>query len=946
MGSFDALTYTGSPQTPVATVTLDGNTVTGTWSAITNVGETSTFTANGNYTGTISGQTVPMSKKQADAFSLSIPINAFSSFDVTSENLGTLGAEMLTVTYGGITVGAIEVSAYANGKYTVSIPEQTADGVKTLSVLMSGVLPNHLPHANPVTVTPIVVTEITTYQGLVDAVNAASGQETTLAITADLTIPAKTDTWTLDASSVNFIVQSGITLTLDLNAALAYKTIRNEGTILLKSGAAGADKSYLQGGNLLGNGTVVSESPYVSIAITTGTEEALRKALSLAGMNVDITIETEITLAGSLDLHAAATGVKRIFVHTRNAVAGGLKGSSNTVVLTAYQGDLINRTGETSGLYNFYYADGATLVPAGFLAATHTFTWNGTDKWVSNIQDPASLIYTVTFQSNGGSAVAPINNIASGSTITRPADPVKTQDGQELDFIGWYKDAALTDDWNFTYDTVTGSITLYAKWSGWQAPVSTDSRFATGYPKATTDGSGKIVLTVKMASAAQAEVFMVVNQANAQSTGVTSTDVIHGHGDRIGYIDEAPYLLLSDTEEHVIETDVAITANRGVKIYFVVRDSASTTPVPVMLEYAAGAAAAAVDIYAPTLGIAYINQAKTKVILYFHELLDTAAVPDTTAFRVTNGTESVQPTSVAIPAQGTYDRAGVVELAFNAPITLAGELRVHYTQPATGAVLQDTATVPNKVASIDDSYYASTIQTVDMTVDTAETAASANGQYIHVELNGAPRMGGFTVTLKYGADEATATEVSSSEYNQGCSISGNGDWIAYEFALNDEPTLITGHKYFVTWAPGSDTLDFAGDAVTNTLTEQANPSAETLAGAPASAVYNATAKTLTLTYAGDTGLIDASYACFFTVSKDGVVHNLRGRVYFGSPATTLYFDTDEIGHIPEAFWTGATLSFGYTAQTHTEFTYSYATFTYPSGMPYEGFSDLAITVTP
>lgn len=52
-GTFGDLTYTGEAQTPSATVTLDGKTVTGSWSAVTNVGEESTFTASGNYTGTL-----------------------------------------------------------------------------------------------------------------------------------------------------------------------------------------------------------------------------------------------------------------------------------------------------------------------------------------------------------------------------------------------------------------------------------------------------------------------------------------------------------------------------------------------------------------------------------------------------------------------------------------------------------------------------------------------------------------------------------------------------------------------------------------------------------------------------------------------------------------------------------------------------------------------------
>lgn len=58
VGAFAPMTYTGKAQTPVATVTLDGyGEITGTWSEVVNVDDVATFTANGNYTGTVSAPT-------------------------------------------------------------------------------------------------------------------------------------------------------------------------------------------------------------------------------------------------------------------------------------------------------------------------------------------------------------------------------------------------------------------------------------------------------------------------------------------------------------------------------------------------------------------------------------------------------------------------------------------------------------------------------------------------------------------------------------------------------------------------------------------------------------------------------------------------------------------------------------------------------------------------
>lgn len=68
---------------------------------------------------------------------------------------------------------------------------------------------------------------------------------------------------------------------------------------------------------------------------------------------------------------------------------------------------------------------------------------------------------TVTFNSQSGSAVDAITGKAYGDSITAPADPVRSG----FYFAGWYKEAACTNPWTFTLDTLTDHITLFAKWS-------------------------------------------------------------------------------------------------------------------------------------------------------------------------------------------------------------------------------------------------------------------------------------------------------------------------------------------------------------------------------------------------------------------------------------------------------------------------------------------------
>lgn len=69
--------------------------------------------------------------------------------------------------------------------------------------------------------------------------------------------------------------------------------------------------------------------------------------------------------------------------------------------------------------------------------------------------------YTVTFDSNGGTAVESLTGVAHNSRITEPAAPSK------LGYIfgGWYKQKELADVWRFNRDRVTADITLYAKWN-------------------------------------------------------------------------------------------------------------------------------------------------------------------------------------------------------------------------------------------------------------------------------------------------------------------------------------------------------------------------------------------------------------------------------------------------------------------------------------------------
>ncbi|MDR0862876.1 MAG: S-layer homology domain-containing protein, partial [Oscillospiraceae bacterium] len=68
------------------------------------------------------------------------------------------------------------------------------------------------------------------------------------------------------------------------------------------------------------------------------------------------------------------------------------------------------------------------------------------------------IYYNVTFNSNGGSAVAP-KSVVDGGKVVKPADPTKA----DYTFGGWFTDAELTKEYDFSAK-VTKKFTLYANW--------------------------------------------------------------------------------------------------------------------------------------------------------------------------------------------------------------------------------------------------------------------------------------------------------------------------------------------------------------------------------------------------------------------------------------------------------------------------------------------------
>ncbi|WP_459187010.1 InlB B-repeat-containing protein [Parabacteroides sp. APC149_11_2_Y6] len=73
---------------------------------------------------------------------------------------------------------------------------------------------------------------------------------------------------------------------------------------------------------------------------------------------------------------------------------------------------------------------------------------------------PGEKVYTVTFESNGGTTIEPVP-VVEEEKVIKPSNPTK----EGYSFLGWYVDPECTEAWFFYKDVVKEDLTLYARWS-------------------------------------------------------------------------------------------------------------------------------------------------------------------------------------------------------------------------------------------------------------------------------------------------------------------------------------------------------------------------------------------------------------------------------------------------------------------------------------------------
>ena len=159
----------------------------------------------------------------------------------------------------------------------------------------------------------------------------------------------------------------------------------------------------------------------------------------------------------------------------------------------------------------WYYDNSGSKAKWGFDADTVTRAMTLTAKWVQT--------YTVAFDTNGGSAVAPVT-VDAVSTVTKPADPTKSG----YTFGGWYKDSTLQTPWDFANGTVTADTTLYAKWTANPPAPSYDAPDPTYAVSAPAAENGSVTVSPRNASAGSTVTITVKPDSGYVLETISATD--------------------------------------------------------------------------------------------------------------------------------------------------------------------------------------------------------------------------------------------------------------------------------------------------------------------------------------------------------------------------------------------------------------------------------------
>ena len=168
---------------------------------------------------------------------------------------------------------------------------------------------------------------------------------------------------------------------------------------------------------------------------------------------------------GNINLAAAHTQISGNIV-----ISGGklTSGANDNVYVNGNR--VFEMTGALTEGFSLYLTRSAGAVTSGW----STYMDSEADPADYFVSDNASYVVginaagealcgeprTVTYDANGYGTAPGAAIVASGALVKQPEAP--TDDIKMV--VGWYKESACVNEWDFAADTVSANITLYAKW--------------------------------------------------------------------------------------------------------------------------------------------------------------------------------------------------------------------------------------------------------------------------------------------------------------------------------------------------------------------------------------------------------------------------------------------------------------------------------------------------
>ena len=447
VGAFSLMIYNGSAQTPRATVTVGGLTATGVWSNVTNVADKTTFTADGNFKGTIADKSTGMAKATQSAPTAVEAVNEtikgkadgkITGVDSTMEYKAD-GASEYTAVVGN------EITNLSVGTYKVRYKESDnylAGADKTIEIAAGSMITVSFD-SNGGTAVDSVTCEYN--QTITEP--AAEPTKEDYEFTGWFADEALTDAWNFETDKV--------TESKTLYAKWVQGVVSDEEGSVAEVTADGLND--------------IAKAEKTNVSLVVQVQEAAEgnenqtaiKSVANAPKNFgfyDIAIKK--STGGTVAEVPSVIEIKLPYDFTRktNVKVYRYHGGSAQELTKLAERDTVKP-----------YEDGTCFVDAEngciYIYSAKFSTYSvAYDEIISRRSGSSgsgskTTDYTVTFNSNGGSKTAS-QTVNKNSVIKEPTAPTK----EGFDFAGWYTDKELITKYDFSAK-VTSDFTLYAAWT-------------------------------------------------------------------------------------------------------------------------------------------------------------------------------------------------------------------------------------------------------------------------------------------------------------------------------------------------------------------------------------------------------------------------------------------------------------------------------------------------